>query len=733
MTDSSRRKTRKSPSRYQHPIPSRDELLTALERGPLTLEAIGKQFDIHTDAHRRALETRLNAMVRDGQVIRNRARQYCLTGHLDLVVGKVQAHRDGYGFLIPDDGSEDLYLSAAEMRALWDGDRAAVHVRESRRGGREGQVAEILARGTSAIVGRFARERGIEFVVPLGESQTEVLIGRGAGGGASPGDIVRAEITQHPTARTHAIGKVVSVLGPDGAPGIDTQTAILSHGLPFEWPGPVADEVAGIPDHVTAAAKGDREDLRSLPLVTIDGADAKDFDDAVYCEPQRDGWRLIVAIADVAHYVRPDTALDREARARGTSVYFPDRVLPMLPEALSNGLCSLNPSVDRLCLCCEMHVSRRGEVTQSRFLEAVMRSAARLTYTESWELLQTAHPRGKHAGLRTQLEHLLQVHEAFAAARRRRGAIDFDLPEAKIKLDRNGRVEEVVTVERLVTHRIIEECMIAANVETAKRLRRAHIPALYRVHEPPEPERIEELSQFLRTFGLKLAPAGKLAPRDLSRLIDAVADRPEAELIETVVLRSMAQARYQARNVGHFGLALAAYSHFTSPIRRYPDLLAHRAIKWLLAQRGTKGFRYPLGEMEQLGERCSLAERRADEAVWEVQEKLKCRFLESHVGDTYDVFVSGVAPFGLFVRVPELSVDGLVHVSSLPRDYYHRDASGTTLKGERSGASYRLMDRLDVKLASVDVAERKINFVLKDATLPARPARRAARGGRRGR
>ncbi len=478
-------------------------------------------------------------------------------------------------------------------------------------------------------------------------------------------------------------------------------------------------------------AKEGREDLRNVALVTIDGADAKDFDDAVYCEPQGDGWRLLVAIADVSHYVRPDSPLDKEARGRGTSVYFPDRVVPMLPEELSNGLCSLKPHVDRLCLVCEMQVTRAGEVTRSRFYDAVMRSAARLTYTEAAGMLVAARPRGENAELKPALQHLNAVYEAFAAVRKQRGAIDFDMPETKIELDERGQVRSVRAVERLVTHKIIEECMIAANVEAAKRINKGRIAGLYRVHEGPDEGKLEELVLFLRTFGHKLTPS-KVTPKEINRILASVSGKPEEELVETVVLRSMMQARYQPGNVGHFGLALGAYAHFTSPIRRYPDLLVHRAIKWLNDKRSAKGYRYALPEMEQLGEHCSRTERRADEATREVAERLKCVYLKERVGETFDVVISSVVPFGLFVRLPEVQADGLVHVTALPRDYYHKDPTGTTLKGERSGREYRLTETLKVRLAGVNVEERKVDFVPvdndNDQQAPAPKRRRRGRG-----
>jgi ribonuclease R len=715
---------------YKHPIPSREDILALMERAgePLRLEALGAEADIHGDQHLRALENRLKAMVRDGQLIRNRAREYLLTGHLDLVTGKVQAHRDGFGFLIPDDGDDDVYMPANEMRTLWDGDRIAVRVTPSKRGGREGHLVEVLARAKSLIVGQLRRERGIDYVLEEGAARTEVLIARGEGGGAKPGDIVQVEVLEYPSRQAHAVGRVVQCIGTVDQPGVETDVAILAHGIPAQWPEEVVEAAAAVPAMVPDSSKAGREDLRDLPLVTIDGADARDFDDAVYCEPRKDGWRLIVAIADVSHYVEVESALDREARVRGTSVYFPDRVVPMLPEALSNGLCSLNPDVDRLCMVCDMRVSTKGEVTRSTFYEGVMRSAARLTYVESAELLEGKHARGKHARRLTELRNLRNVYEAFEGARKRRGAIDFDLPQTKIALDEQGKVARINAAERLITHKIIEECMIAANVQAAKHIRKAKLPSLYRVHEGPNEEKVEELSLFLKTLGMKLPPAGKLMPLHLSKLVDSMHGRPEASLIDSMLLRLMSQARYQPKNVGHFGLALDSYAHFTSPIRRYPDLLVHRTIKWSIEHRSGKGFPYTMPAMEHLGELTSRAERRADEAVWDVEEQLKCIYMSDRVGQQFDVLVASVVPFGLFVRVPELQIDGLVHVSSLPGDYYHRDETGA-LRGERTGTTYRLADPLKVTLQGVNLDERKIDFQLANkpaanAPSPAAPPRR---------
>lgn len=702
-------------SRYRHPIPSRGEIVKAMEAAgrPLTLVSLAGNLRLKGSRNEAALRRRLKAMVRDGQLIRNRAREYCLAHHLDLVIGRVRARKNGYGFLTPDSGGEDVFLPSREMGRLWDGDRVAARISVTHRGS-EGRVVEILQRAVSEVAGRLVRERGFDWVEVEGRERTRVLIPGGQSHGAGADDLVRVEITSHPTGRTNAVGRVIRVLGRFDDPGAQTLSAILTHGIPHEFSPRVEAETAEMPSGVTADARRGRNDLRKLPLVTIDGADAKDFDDAVYCEPNGNGWRLIVAIADVGHYVRAGTALDEAARERGTSVYFPDRVVPMLPEALSNGLCSLQPDVERLCLCCDMTVSAQGEVNKSRFYEAVMRSARRFTYGEAARRLSGESggraPSSDSATFRS-LKALAGVYEAFQARRRERGGLEFDLGEVVLELDDLGRIASVAPRQRLVTHRIIEECMIAANVEAAKWLRKARIPSLYRVHEGPGPERVDELILFLRTLDIASVSPGRLQPGDMNRILTETGSGPEAELVQTMLLRCMARAEYRPKNSGHFGLALPAYAHFTSPIRRYPDLLVHRAIKHLLRKGGVKGFGYDMAAMEHLGRHCSRAEQRADEAVWDVEERLKCAWLKDRVGDRFTVSVAGIAPFGLFVRVPELGIDGLVHVSSLPRDYYHVDAGGSALTGENSGRSFRLADRLKVQLTSVSVRERKIDFV----------------------
>ena len=713
-------------TRYRHPVPSRTEIMKAMEEAgrPLTLVSLAGQLRLKGSKHEAALKRRLNAMVRDGQLIRNRAREFCLAHHLDLVIGQVHAHRDGYGFLTPDNGDVDVFLSSREMGRLWGGDRVAARVSVTNRGS-EGRVVEILRRAVQEVAGRLIRERGFHWVEVEGRERAKVLIPRGQGLGARADDMVRVEITEHPTRRTNAIGRVSRVLGRFDDPGAQTMSAILSHGIPHEFSPQVEAEAAKMPSGVSQGARRGREDLRNLPLVTIDGADAKDFDDAVYCEPGGDGWRLIVAIADVGHYVRAGTGLDEAAGDRATSVYFPDRVVPMLPEPLSNGLCSLQPHRDRLCLCCDMAVSRQGEVKQSRFYEAVMRSARRFTYGEAARLLSGQPGDGDatsaDAATMRSLEALANVHAAFLARRRERGGLEFNLGEVALELDDRGGIAAVAPRPRLITHRIIEECMIAANVEAARYLKKARIPTLYRVHDGPNPERTEELILFLRTLGFTSVSPRSLQPGDLNRILEETAASPEAELVETMLLRCMARADYRPRNLGHFGLALPAYAHFTSPIRRYPDLLVHRAIKHLLRHGRAKGFNYDMPAMEQLGRQCSSAEQRADEAVRDVEQRLKCAFLKDRIGDDFTVAVAGIAPYGLFVRVPELRIDGLVHVTSLPRDYYHVSAGGSAFTGENSGVSYRLADRLQVRLTSVSVRDRKIDFVPVARMIEARP------------
>jgi len=702
--------------KYSHPVPSRTYIGQYLEdRGvPVPFDDLVKAFGLDR-RERSALAARLRAMVRDGQIIPNRRDGYCLVNRIALVTGVVSAHRDGFGFVIPDqDGTDDVYLSSRYMRELMHGDRVAVRIRGRNRKGRpEGSLVEVLERNTSSVVGKYLQERGVGFVVPENPRITHrIVVPTAAVGTAKPGQVVLAEITAQPTRQTQPIGRVVKVLGKPNAPGIEIEIAIHAHGLPTDWPGAVTKAVRRFGEEVPAQAKRGREDLRHLPLVTIDGADARDFDDAVFCEPIPSGWRLYVAIADVAHYVARGSALDVEAQSRGTSVYFTRRVLPMLPEVLSNGLCSLNQKVDRLCLVCEMWVGRDGKVSRTRFFEGVMRSRARLNYEEVAAMLfhGDAKLRRKHARLLPHLEDLNAVFRVLLAQRRRRGAIDFELPEAYIELGEDRRIESISSYERNDAHRIIEECMIAANVAAARFLGRHKLPTLYRVHEEPSPERFQDLKAFLGTLGVRFPRVKHPAPRHFARVLERIRGQSYDALVETVLLRSMTRAAYQPNNLGHFGLALAEYVHFTSPIRRYPDLLVHRAIKHTLSKEKPSRFPYSPKEMDQLGRHCSMTEKRADDATREAIAWLKCEFMLDKIGEEFEGVITGVTSFGVFVQLQDVFVDGLVHVTSLENDYYELDAPRHRLMGTRTKKIYQLAAALRVRVVDVDMEQRRIDF-----------------------
>jgi ribonuclease R len=719
-------------ARYERPIPSRELILEVIHEadGPVPFEPLAERLGLSNPVDIEALTRRLRAMERDGQLVCNRRGAYVPVNQEDLVRGRVIGHPDGFGFLVPDEGGDDLFLSPRQMRSLLHGDRAVARVvGVDRRGRREGAVIEVLERNTEQVVGRLFSEGGIGFVTPDNKRITQdILIPPEAMAGAGPGQIVIAAIREQPTKRTRPIGEIVEVLGEHMAPGMEIDVAIRAHGLPFQWPDDVTEAADKLGARVSTAAKRNRLDLRDLPLVTIDGEDSKDFDDAVFCERlERGGWRLWVAIADVAHYVNPGDSLDREAQHRGTSVYFPGRVIPMLPEVLSNGLCSLNPKVDRLCLACEMQITSRGRIKAYGFHEAVMRSHARLTYTQVAGVLLDRDP-GLHRELEALVPHLEELHALYKvlrAARDKRGAIDFETTETRIIFGEGKKIERIVPYERNDAHKIIEECMIAANVATAKYLKSHKIPALFRVHPGPKPEKVEELRQFLGELGLSLGGGEEPQPKDYTLLLDQVRDRPDAHLIQTVLLRSLKQALYSPDDVAHFGLAHDDYTHFTSPIRRYPDLLVHRAIRHLLRGGQAKDFDYTHEQMVALGEHCSMAERRADEASWDVEGWLKCEFMQDKVGEAYEGVITSVTSFGLFVELKDIYVEGLVHVTSLSNDFYRFDPIGHRMTGERTGRVYRMGDTLRVQVVRVNLDERKVDFV------PAEEGPREERKGRR--
>jgi len=736
----SSRSRSKSGEGYEHNVPAAKDILKALKsRGvPTGFSSLAKDFELPDEKARKGLKKQLGRMVTRGQLLKNRRDEYCLLEKIDAVTGKVSAHRDGFGFLVRDDSEgDDIFLPPHTMRQLMDGDRAAVVVSGADRRGRpKGDLVEILERGKVTAVGRFCSERGIFYVIESARAQHRYLVAPADTGGASDGDMVKLEIVAYPTNRREAQGKIISVLGAPDDPGMLTTLAIESFGLRDGWSDKVLAAADGYGDQVPAAEASRRVDLRGLPLVTIDGADARDFDDAVFAERRGEGWKLIVAIADVSHYVRPGDALDEEALKRGTSTYFPDRVVPMLPEQLSNGLCSLNPDVERLCLVCEMKVSAAGKVEQSKFYKGVMRSHARLTYSQVNAAVceNDESVRQELEELLPQLEELHKLYQAFAKARGRRGALDLELPEVRITMGAdNHSVETVAPVERNDAHRLIEECMIAANVQAAKFLRKLKLPNLYRVHPQPEVDRFEELRVMMQELGFKVSAEARTQPRALNKVLHELRERPDFPVLATSVLRTMQQAVYQPLNEGHFGLSLDAYAHYTSPIRRYPDLLVHRGISHILEGGKPAGFHYKMPDMEQLGKSLSMLERQAEGAARHVESRYKCIYMQEHVGGEYDGVITGVTHFGLFVMLNDFYVEGLVHVTSLGNDYYHSEHGGLRLSGENTGHSFGLGDALRVRISRVDVEEARVDLQLVDE-VPAGPEKsRGKTAGRQGR
>ncbi|ALP52978.1 exoribonuclease R [Candidatus Tenderia electrophaga] len=711
--------------KYDNPIPSRELIMEMLadEGEPMSMKRVAEALGLESETELEALRRRLRAMERDGQLVRNRRDRFGLVSKMQLISGRVIAHPDGFGFLVPDDGGDDLFLSARQMRTLLHGDRALARVSGvDRRGRREGTVVEVLERANNEVVGRFMLEHGIGFVAPDNKRITQdILIPPEGRGGASSGQIVVARIIEQPSNRAKPIGEIVEVLGDHMAPGMEIDIAIRAHELPREWPPEVKDEIRVFGREVEEAHKADREDLRDLPLVTIDGEDARDFDDAVYCERQGKGWRLLVAIADVSHYVDFDSALDKEGRTRGNSVYFPGRVIPMLPEVLSNGLCSLNPKTDRLCMVCEMELTAAGAVRDFRFFEGLMRSSARLTYNEVATMVveRDMALRREHQQLVPHLDNLHELYKVFRARRDKRGAIDFETTETRIVFGTERKIDQIVPVERNDAHKLIEEFMIAANVCAAKFLLDNKIPALYRVHQGPSEEKLTALREFLSSVGLTLGGGDEPEPKHYAKILDQLQGRPDAHLIQTVLLRSLRQAVYTPENNGHFGLAFDAYAHFTSPIRRYPDLLVHRAIRHVVRGKPVKQYKYGMSDMLAFGEHCSMTERRADEATRDAVDWLKCEYMQDRVGEEYDGIISSVTGFGLFVELDDIYVEGLVHITSLAQDYYQFDPVHHRLIGERSNKVYGLAGKIRVKVARVDLERKRIDFELAESELEA--------------
>ena len=704
--------------KYENPIPSRELILSAIEHAgkPLSRVDIAQIFKIDIEDGLEALRRRLRAMERDGQLLFNRSQQYCLVNNKDLIVGRIIGHPDGFGFVRPDDGSDDLYLSPREMNPLLHNDRAMVRIAGiDKKGRREGAVVEILERNTHQIVGRLYKEDGFIYVVPDNKNIAQtLLVQNGGAGDAKQGQIVIAQITDQPTKLRQPIGKIIEVLGDHLAPGMEIEMAIRSHELPYLWPEALLEEIKSLSAEVPESAKENRVDLRDTALVTIDGEDARDFDDAVFCKKTPKGWKLLVAIADVSHYVQVNSELDKEAKNRSTSVYFPEQVIPMLPEILSNGLCSLNPHVDRLCMVCELFIDEQGKVLRTRFFDAVMRSHARMTYNEVAKILVDGDEplAEKYSHVMPHLRELYALYKVMRISREERGAMDFDTQETRILFGKDRKIEKIIPVIRNDAHKLIEEFMITANSAAARYLNAKKIPKLLRIHEGPTADKLLNLKTFLGELGLKFGGGVHPTPLDYMHLVDAVKDRPDAHLIQTVLLRSMSQAVYSPDMKGHFGLALDAYAHFTSPIRRYPDLLVHRAIRHCLLDKKIETFVYGVPEMIMLGEHCSANERRADDATRDVVSWLKCEYMMDKIGEEFSGIISAVTSFGFFVELADIFVEGLVHISNLGQDYFHFDPTSHQLKGERTGMNFRLGDSVKIKVARVDLDEKKMDFEL---------------------
>ena len=726
--------------KYGNPIPSREFILSVIRdnNASMNRDEILTALSIRNEDQIEAMRRRLRAMENDGQLVFTKRKRYALPEKLDLFKGTVIGHREGFGFLQVDGKKDDLFIPNHQMQRVMHGDFVlAQPAGLDRRGRREVRIVGVLESRKKQIVGRFFLENGFSYVVPddnrIGR---DILVPNEHHNGARMGQVVVVELQERSASFNQPIGVITEILGDNMAKGMEVEIALRNHDIPHKFPSAVEKYVKKFTEEVPEEAKKGRVDLRNLPLVTIDGEDARDFDDAVYCEKHGKGWKLWVAIADVSYYVRLRSALDVEAHNRGNSVYFPNRVVPMLPEILSNGLCSLNPQVDRLCMVCEMQISAKGKLTDYRFYEAVMNSHARLTYTKVAKMLEGDEElRARYSTLVPHLEELYKLYQALLGARHQRGAIDFETIETKFIFNAMGRIERIEPVVRNDAHKIIEECMILANIAAANFMEKHKEPALYRIHATPSEEKLTSFRTFLSEFGLTLEGGLKPTTKDYAALLEKVKERPDHELIQTMLLRSLSQAVYHADNIGHFGLALEEYAHFTSPIRRYPDLTLHRGIKYLLAkEQGAKrkttdtgGYHYSFDEMDLLGNHCSMTERRADDATREVADWLKCEYMQDHVGGEFSGVISSVTGFGLFVRLDDLFIDGLVHISTLENDYYQFDAAKQRLIGENSGMQYRLGDKVRIKVEAVHLENKMVDLSLMGSERKPRRAGKTAK------
>ena len=715
--------------KYDNPIASREHILEMLESlgEPTAFKPLAKALGIDHSAGRDALKARLGAMVRAGQLLVDRRNVYAIASRMELPTGKISAHPDGYGFLLQE--GEDIFLTRRQMQQVFHGDIARVRIRSRDRRGRiEGEIVEVLERNTRQLVGRYLVENGIELLEPLNNRiNHEVLLKNNEDVNCEIGQIVTAEIINQPSIHGVVRASITQVLGDHLTPGIEVEIALRNNDIPVEQSDEVIALVDRMPSEVRPQDKKNRFDLTELPFVTIDGEDARDFDDAVYCEArERGGWRLYVAIADVAEYVELDSVLDHAAFQRGTSVYFPQYVVPMLPEKLSNGLCSLKPKVERLALVCEMSISAKGKVSGYQFYEGTIYSHARLTYTQVAKVIEgDEKTRGLLDNVVPHLDELHALYKVLSSLRSERGAIEFDTTELQFQFSSDGRVENIEPRSRNTAHKVIEECMLCANVSAARFITKHDKPGLFRVHEPPKEEKVEYLRDFLSRFEIKLSANEEITPADYQEVVQQLRGRENGHVLQMALLRSMNQAVYQVQNEGHFGLGYAEYTHFTSPIRRYPDLLTHRYIKSiihstdedkLVARRGKPSkknyYPYSIEQVLAFGEQTSFAERRADSAVYEVLEWIKCDYVSDRLGDVVEGVITGTAKFGFFVELSNVFVEGLVHISALKGDYFHYDQAAQCLVGEKSGRVYGLGDLVQVQVAKVNVDERKVDFEL---------------------
>lgn len=697
--------------RYEHPLPSREWIIELLERKgvPSKIESLARELSITEDEYV-FFEHRLKAMARDGQVLINRRGAVCAADKLDLVKCRVEAHKDGFGFAVPltpaKDG--DFVLYERQMRGIMHGDIVTVRpAGMDRRGRREGTVLDIVERAQSKVVGRFYMDRGVAILEPEDKRLNQSIVLEPDGVARfkpESGQVIVGEIEVYPEQNRPAVAKIIEVLGDYADSGMEIEIAVRKHHLPHQFSEACAKAVKKIPDHVRKSDLKGRVDLRDLPLVTIDGETARDFDDAVFAEKIGRNYRLVVAIADVSHYVRPDDAIDTDAQERSTSVYFPRRVIPMLPENLSNGICSLNPNVERLCMVCDMVITYAGNIKEYRFYPAVMRSHARLTYNQVWKWLSggIGHP------FKAQIDTLYKLFKILQKKRFERGAVEFDSIETQMLFDDNGKIEKIVPVVRNDAHKLIEECMLAANVCAADFLLKNKHTALFRNHLGPTPEKLAALREQLGLLGLQLGGGDNPSPKDYAALAGQFKGRPDAELLQVMMLRSMQQAVYEPHCDGHFGLAYEAYAHFTSPIRRYPDLTVHRAIKAVLNQQTYT----PKKSWQALGVHTSFCERRADDASRDVENWLKTYYMRDKVGEVFEGKISGMTSFGIFVTLDGIHIDGLVHISDLGEDYFNFRPEIMAIEGERSGIRFNMGDRVAVRVARADLDDGKIDFVL---------------------